>query len=252
MGKSEFHQIFPDWDERLKKLHQIATTGLCINSVIHDANNYLGAIMAYAELLQLEPSLNEEHKRLIEKIIDSVRACAEIINSLYTITRAKDLSVALVEIPKLIDKVLTLRSYYHKVLKIDIEKHIETPIKPIVVDTTGIQFALIHLIKNAEDNVELNESSEPHSRLIKISCNEENNGVVVAIHDNGPGIKEDFINKLFVPFTTTKKSHHFGIGLSLVQEIIEEHGGIIKYDKDIGFYFWIPFDNPKKATLLKG
>ncbi|MGC8846247.1 MAG: sensor histidine kinase [Candidatus Hydrogenedens sp.] len=239
----------PNIEERIEKLHRLATAGLCINSVIHDTNNYLGAIMAYAELLQMDTSPGEESHRMLGKIVECVQDCSILMNGLNTISRNKDNLITLVEIPELINTVLQLRKYYQKILKICIEKDIEVDMKPIVVDLPRLQLALIHIIKNAEENLELKEPNEDNPRTIKVISKSDNNGIFISIKDNGPVVSTNVFEKIFEQYTTTKNYYHLGLGLYIANKVIAEHDGSLEYSPEIGFSIWLPFDNPKVSQL---
>jgi len=239
----------PNIEERIEKLHRLATAGLCINGVIHDTNNYLGAIMAYAELLQMDTSPGEESHRMLGKIIECVQDCSTLMNGLNTISRSKDNLVTLVEIPELVNTVLQLRKYYHKILKIWVEKDIEPDMRPIVLDLPRVQLALIHIIKNAEENLELKEPEEDNPRTLKVVSKTENDGIIISIQDNGPKIPTTVFEKVFEQYTTTKNHYHLGLGLYITKKIIAEHDGSLEYSPENGFSIWIPFDNSKIAQL---
>ncbi len=242
------HSI-PDIEERLETLHRLATAGLCVSSVIHDINNYLGAIMAYAELLQMDTAPGEESHRMLGKIIECVQDCSLLMNGLNTISRSKDSMVTLVEMSELIETVLRLRKYYQKILKIWLEKEIETDMKPIVIDLPRVQLALIHILKNAEDNLELVEPEEDNPRRLNVTCKGNDEGITICVKDNGPTIPEEHIDKIFNPYTTTKNNYHLGLGLYVANKIIKDHNGSLKYFPENGFSIWIPYDNPKISQL---
>jgi nitrogen fixation/metabolism regulation signal transduction histidine kinase len=93
----------------------------------------------------------------------------------------------------------------------------------IHADTSQLQMVLINLVKNAMDALE----HTPHGTIsMKLYLNNAQQ-VCIEITDNGPGIDEDAMNKIFIPFFTTKKKGS-GIGLSLSQQIIQMHGGQLK------------------------
>lgn len=73
----------------------------------------------------------------------------------------------------------------------------------------------------------LEQTAHPEIRLTATMTTP--NQVCIAIADNGPGIDADAINKIFIPFYTTKRKGS-GIGLSLSQQIIQLHGGQLKVD----------------------
>lgn len=248
---SSLEKMIPDLENRLEYLHRLATAGLCINSVIHDMNNYLGAIMSYAELLQMDMPPDNENYHMLGKIVECVQTCSELMNGLISITRGKDSSITLVEISQLINTILKLRKYYQRTLKIVMEEHIEPQIRPIVLDMPSIQLSLLYILKNAEDNLELKEYDIHNPRIIKLTCKEYNKGISISIKDNGPAVVSELIDKIFSSYITTKTQFHIGLGLSISRKIIEEHNGTLEYTEEDGFSIWIPYDNPKVAQLHK-
>lgn len=99
----------------------------------------------------------------------------------------------------------------------------------ILADPELIEQVLINLIRNAIDAV-----AEQSSPQIKIQVlNQQSKITVIQIEDNGSGIDEDKIDKVFIPFFTTKKSGS-GIGLALSKQIIQMHGGQISIISHVG------------------
>ena len=75
--------------EKLTLLFRYAQIGRCVNSVTHDVNNYLGAIMAYAELIGLDAQLPDDSQRMIGEIVSAVRKSSDLINNLTDDTENK-------------------------------------------------------------------------------------------------------------------------------------------------------------------
>ena len=89
---------------------------------------------------------------------------------------------------------------------------------------------------------------------ITLSTRAEAEGVVVEIADNGKGIPADILPKIFDPFFTTKEAGKgTGLGLSISYKIVEQHGGRIKVDSEVGkgskFTVWLPAKPPAEADL---
>jgi two-component system nitrogen regulation sensor histidine kinase NtrY len=105
--------------------------------------------------------------------------------------------------------------YYHY--------QVESASTEIHADVAQLQMVLINLIKNAMDALE--QVQQP---AIGVTVTLNNNSQIsIEITDNGPGIDSDAMDKIFIPFFTTKKKGS-GIGLSLSQQIIQLHGGQLK------------------------
>jgi signal transduction histidine kinase len=112
--------------------------------------------------------------------------------------------------------------------KDDIEVHLSVNPDHLTVnaDKEQIEQVLINLIKNAiqalDENTEHHKNKEIH---IEAALDTDEN-IVIRISDNGTGIDEDALKKVFIPFFTTKKSGS-GIGLSLSKQIMRKHNGNI-------------------------
>ena len=93
-------------------------------------------------------------------------------------------------------------------------------------DKLQISRCFNNLIKNSIEAVE-----KIPNPAIEVKILSENNKIIIEIKDNGIGIDEKMINKIFEPYFTTK-TKGTGLGLSIVKRIIEDHGGKIKIEKN--------------------
>ena len=96
----------------------------------------------------------------------------------------------------------------------------------ICIDSMMIQQVLINLIKNAMEAVR-----EREEKSIILSADSRNEKVIIRVRDNGKGIDEENLEKVFIPFYTTKKKGS-GIGLSLSKQIMRLHKGSIHFQSD--------------------
>lgn len=135
-----------------------------------------------------------------------------------------------------IETVLTL---YHNQIKQGIELHAHLPdLPPINVYADELGQVWMNLIHNALQAME-------HKGTLTIQMNEADGGVTVTIQDTGCGIPEDVRDKIFKPFFTTKPAGEgSGLGLDIVQKIIEKHQGKISFYSVEGegttFTIWLP------------
>lgn len=110
----------------------------------------------------------------------------------------------------------------------------------VLADTAQLQMVLINLVKNAMDALE--HTDQPWI-TVKGSLG-SGSQTIIEIMDNGPGIEPEAMEKIFIPFFTTKKTGS-GIGLSLSQQIIQMHGGQLKVSSqpDKGTTFFVLLNN---------
>jgi signal transduction histidine kinase len=102
----------------------------------------------------------------------------------------------------------------------------------LMADQEMLEQVLINLIKNAIQALnECEDKYDPH--IILTAKQDEKNRPIISIKDNAGGIEKEALEKIFIPFYTTKKSGS-GIGLSLSQQIIRQHKGVILANSEIG------------------
>ena len=105
---------------------------------------------------------------------------------------------------------------------------VHKPSQPMTIcaDSMMIQQVLINLIKNAMEAVKGGDD-----KSIELSADSRNDKVIIRVRDNGKGIEAEDLEKVFIPFYTTKKNGS-GIGLSLSKQIMRLHKGSINFQSD--------------------
>lgn len=125
--------------------------------------------------------------------------------------------------------------------KIEFEVLLKDPLISINADSALIEQVLINLVLNAMDAVKETELPK-----IILTAEQHDNKIELKIQDNGSGIANDLIDKIFVPFFSTKKTGN-GIGLSLCKQVMMLHKGqiTVKSQLTIGTTFVLMFSNDK-------
>ena len=244
-----FNSMLKELETRQKRLLQsekLASLGILTSGVAHELNNPLSNISSSCQLLIEE--LEEADKKQLYiwlKQIDSetergrniVRALLDFGSQQNFIKRPYKLLQIINDTRLFLGKVLRQSSAQ---LDINVAKDLL-----LNVDKQRIQQLFINLIQNALNaggfGVQIQISAikcTPHSRMIpdsaevigNLSCVMEGNGdcIEIIISDNGPGIADTHLSKVFDPFYTTSESGHgVGLGLFIVQEIVQEHDGCL-------------------------
>jgi signal transduction histidine kinase len=105
---------------------------------------------------------------------------------------------------------------------IEMEIVLKDPSLVVEVDTSLVEQVLINLVVNSIDAVKDREDA----RIILAADANSNKKIIIKVADNGPGMSEEVLDKIFIPFFSTKKSGS-GIGLSLCKQIMMLHHGNI-------------------------
>jgi two-component system, NtrC family, nitrogen regulation sensor histidine kinase NtrY len=145
------------------------------------------------------------------------------VESYRKLTRVPEPEKKLFKVADLMHRVQILYNSLDNNDKTDLSVTLTNPDLEIFADQNLISQVLINLLKNA---LEANESND--SGMIKIIASEGNfNNPDICVIDNGPGISEENIDEIFVPFFTTRQNGS-GIGLSISRQIMKAHGGNLK------------------------
>lgn len=145
------------------------------------------------------------------------------VESYRKLTRVPEPEKKLFKVADLMNRVQILYNSLEKSDKTNLSVSLANPDLEIFADQNLISQVLINLLKNA---LEANESN--FSGMIRIVASEGyNNHPDICVIDNGPGISEENIDEIFVPFFTTRQNGS-GIGLSISRQIMKAHGGNLK------------------------
>jgi len=246
----ERNDIAPHWqgilfDETMRmqaeqtklQLEKLEATYRLVRTLAHEIRNPLTNIGLALEGLE-EPGLSSDQTPYTDIIQRSAGRINGIINELLKSSKAIELRPESVDLNELIRDVMTIAQD-----RIDL-KHIHTEILyseiPVVreLDREKFKIAILNLVVNA---VEAMEGQGGH---LTVSLSQQNDQTSITVKDNGSGIKDDELKKLFEPYFTTKKT---GMGLGLVStlNILKSHKAGIEVESRpaFGTVFKIVFSN---------
>lgn len=196
-------------EARLKSLE--ARTTQEIQSLVHDLKTPLTSVQALASISQVIAE-DEKIKLYMEKIIESVDGLNRMISQiLYENSKAK------IQTEELFEYVFSQITSHKNKNNIQYSNNCED--KYIYVNKIRFSRAIINIINNALDAIDSNGS-------IKILVNHQHNKVIITIEDNGIGIDEENLKKIWEIGFSTKNST--GLGLSFVEGIVHNHGGTLE------------------------
>lgn len=215
-----------------------AQVGRCVNGVTHDVNNCLGAIMAYAELVGMDSDLSPDSKRMIAEIAQAVRRSTALLGTLTSIARKERPNATLVDMPKLVERVLAVGNYEMKVAQIELETAVEENMASIIVDEPKIVRSLIALVMNAVDTMDLQDS-----RRVTVAVGSSGDAVEVAVGSSADPLPESEREGLFEPVEGLPRGARFRLGLCEAREAARFHRGALTYDPSRGFVMRLPRAN---------
>jgi nitrogen fixation/metabolism regulation signal transduction histidine kinase len=206
-----------------------AAWGEVARRLAHEIKNPLTPIQLSAERLRhkyldkMAPEDAEVLDRSTHTIVQQVQAMKEMVQAFSEYARAPNLQLQTMALSDLIGEVLDL--YVSDEQKVAIHFHVDDSVPMVKVDPGRMRQLLHNLIRNAIESLSDREGGEVTLQLEPMST-EKDAWVVLSIEDNGPGIPEDMLDKLFEPYATSK-SKGSGLGLAVVKRIVEEHSGVL-------------------------
>jgi signal transduction histidine kinase/CheY-like chemotaxis protein len=228
---------------QLVQSEKLSAIGQLIAGVAHELNNPLTAVMGYAQLLQMEPGLDEEVARDIGKIYTQSQRASKIVQNLLTFARQNKAERQTVDVNDVIRRTIELRDYQLRVENIHLRIELAPERLPTLADPSQLQQVLLNLINNAQDAmVDLR-----HGGNLSVRSQRLGDVVRIELQDDGPGLSPAVQQHLFEPFFTTKEvGRGTGLGLSICFGIISQHNGRIWAESAFGhgttFIIELPID----------
>jgi nitrogen fixation/metabolism regulation signal transduction histidine kinase len=172
---------------------------------------------------QLTPKAISTTLQGLNVIREQGRGLMSFVESYRKLTRVPDPEMKLFKVADLMNRIQLLYKSHEKNDKINLSFSLKDPGLELFADQNLISQVLINLLKNA---FEANENN-PDGKIMIVANIDKNNHPEICVIDNGPGIIEENLDKIFVPFYTTRKNGS-GIGLSISRQIMRIHGGTLK------------------------
>ena len=212
------------WQNLIRVLtHEIMNSITPITSLASTAHNMLVQSsdgLKTVEHLHIETV--DDISRAVQTIQKRSQGLLNFVESYRKLTKIPKPDFQIISISSLFDRVLQLMSKQIEERGVNFSTHIDPETLEVTADPELIEQVLINLVLNAIQATE----KQPHPE-IRLSAHMDGRGrVVLHVSDNGPGIAEEALEKVFIPFFTTKKDGS-GIGLSLSRQIMRLHRGSI-------------------------
>jgi len=224
---------------RMRSIEQFAATGRIARTIAHEVRNPLTNINLAVD--QLKADLNgtqpENAEMMLAMICRNSARINLLITDLLNSTKFTDLVYERVSVNRLLDETLELAKDRISLKDITVMKTYSESICDISVDVERIKIAFLNIIVNAI------EAMEEGKGILQIKTIARENKCVIAISDNGPGIDDESLSKVFEPYFTSK-TKGTGLGLTHTQNIILNHNGHISLEskKGEGTTFTIQLD----------
>jgi len=240
-------------ETQLAQSEKLSSIGLLAAGVAHEVNTPLAVISSYTQMLTKQLRSDEQMSTrlapVLEKITQQTFRASEIVNGLLNFSRTSGAEFTAIDLNTLVHDTLVLLEHQYKTAQIRVETDL-LPTLPRVQGNQGkLQQVVLNLLLNAKDAMH----GTPCATL-RISTEVQNNRILVRIRDTGSGIEREHLHRIFDPFFTTKvkpqpgQHKGTGLGLAVTYGIMQEHGGKIAVDSEVGVGTVFTLDFPAPAT----
>lgn len=224
--------------QKLKRAEQLASLTTLAAGVAHEIKNPLGSISIYIQLIEkiIKKNIDNSSQCFLELkdycaiIKEEIGRLEDTINSFLFSVRKLELNLEEININSLILSTVDFLKYEIENNNINIEIKFDRDNLIMRIDERYIKQSLINIIQNAIDSI-LEKNEKNYKKEIQIKLKTIDNFALITIKDNGMGIKEELLSKIFEPYFTTKR-HGTGLGLTNVARIIEAHNGNINIESE--------------------
>lgn len=212
--------------QQLQRNEKLAALGELSSGIAHEIRNPLGIIKAIEQTMRNELAANPEAVKELEIIDEEVERANRVVKALMEFGKPTTNNKMFCSINAVLEDVLTITNKYITQHKVNVEFK-KTDIPDALIDKEQLKQAFVNVIFNAVQAM-------PDGGRLKISTNQDENSFVkILFEDTGVGIEEKNINKIFNPFFTTK-DEGTGLGLPIVNRIIDGHNGTINITSKVG------------------
>jgi signal transduction histidine kinase len=234
-------RIFVADQKRVMTLHHVeysnkmASLGRLAAGVAHEINNPLAIINEKAGLIMDLFTIKKEYASdpkltgLVNSVLSSVERCATITRRLLNFSRHIDVSIEPLNLKEVIQDVLGFLGKEAEYRSIEVSVKVPDDIPQLVSDRGRLQEILLNLVNNAF------EALSDGGRLDIAATRDDKDFLSLIVTDNGCGIPERDIERVFEPFFSTKgRKGGTGLGLSITYGLVQEIGGSISVESEEG------------------
>jgi PAS domain S-box-containing protein len=240
--------------ERLRRdlthVARVTTMGEMAAALAHELNQPLTAILSNAHageryMAQAAPPL-DEIREILQDVVGDARRAGEVIQHLRGLLRKEEARFLPLDVNPVIREIAALVHTDTILRNVVIDLDLSPELPRVHGDRVQLQQVLLNLVLNGMEAMGPNGEE----RRIVIQTRQGDGAVCVAVRDNGLGIPEDKLPRVFETFYTTK-SAGMGMGLAISRSIVETHGGKIRAennpDRGATFSFTLPACPPDPA-----
>ena len=222
-------------EEQVRRSDRLAALGILAAGVAHEVRNPLVGVRAAAQLMEREPGFPPSLQEFIGIIIREVDRLNRLVGDLLAFAGSRPLRIQSCNVNQVVEEALSLEESTLQAGGITVLRRYDPAVPSVAADPERLLQVFLNLIRNGAEAM-LGGAGELRLRTrferVAPQCGGRA-ATVVEIGDRGPGILPDIQAQVFNPFFTTKVGGT-GLGLPISLRIVEEHGGAIEVQSEVG------------------
>jgi PAS domain S-box-containing protein len=236
-------------ETQLTQAEKLSSIGLLAAGVAHEVNTPLAVISSYTQMLTKHMRDDQRLGPILEKITQQTFRASEIVNGLLNFSRTSGAEFTSINLNELFHDTLTLLEHQMKTAQISVQTKFDSQLENIHGNQGKLQQVVLNLLLNAKDAMVGTTNA-----TLSISTHNEGGRVLVRIQDSGSGIETEHLHRIYDPFFTTKTTPQAdgrkgtGLGLAVSYGIMQEHGGKIHVESQLGIGTIFQLDFPASSS----
>jgi PAS domain S-box-containing protein len=253
--------IFEDissWETLQQELiysQKMQTVGALVGGIVHEFNNLHCGIRLAVESTLAEPVSALPTRKELEAVLEGLERAESLTWQLNNFSKRSPSRRVSSRLSDIVDDALGFAgaSLEKAGISVGLDRNVDVP--EITLNPVQMAQAILNLILNARDAMAASQA-----RRLRIEMGTAGKRAFVKLTDTGCGIPEECVGNIFDPFFTTKDTldeqarSGFGLGLSVSEAIVKDHGGSIEVSSNVGvgstFTIWLPLDVPSSVSRV--
>jgi len=249
---AQSHAELRETQQQLIQSEKMASVGQLAAGVAHEINNPLGTILLYSHMILEKLEQQDDRREELDTIAKEAARCRDIVRGLLDFARQRKLQVENVNVNKILEEALSLVAAQPSFQKVKVLTTLDPSLPPTGGDPVQLKEVFLNILSNAVEAMPEGGAVTVSSRFLDGAARQ----IEVMIRDTGQGIPPENLDKIFMPFYTTKKiGQGTGLGLAIAYGIVKMHRGAIEVKSKVGegTAFWVklpasaPAQNPASA-----
>lgn len=220
-------------EAQLMESGKLAAIGEMAAGVAHELNSPMTVIIGNSQMILRDGENNESNTELLKDVYNCGLRCKKIIQNLLTFSRQDQRPMSRTSLNDVVDRVLSLIQYQINRNNVEINVELDPDLPKVLANEHQLDQVLINFLLNARDALENSTGNKKIIISTQIRKSDQTTYAIASVADNGEGIPQENITKIFNPFFTTKAATRgTGLGLSVSLGIAEAHGGTIEVENN--------------------